>query len=210
MVWSSWGLTGWAPPKGLTKMTTDKRNEILTTYVGDVHALVAHGLEAIDRQVENLKDVSHQDAKTVVNAAKSMLEAQKSVLAARVEALGGSTTKPFKDAVSAIAGVAAGLINAVRPSETVKSLRDDHTYFSHLGISFLLLHTTAAGLSDAETEKLAEQGYRETARLVMMLDNTLPKITVEELREDGTTVLDVADKTREMLKNAWNREKSTT
>jgi len=189
-------------------MTTESRNEILTTYVGDVHALVAHGLAAIERQVENLKDVSHQDAKVVVNAAKSMLEAQKSVLQARVEALGGSTTKPVKDAVSAIAGVAAGLINAVRPSETVKSLRDDHTFFSHLGIAYLLLHTTAASLSDAATEALAEQGYRETARMVMMLDHTLPKVTIEELREENDSVLDVHAKTAAMLKNAWNREQS--
>lgn len=191
-------------------MTTDKRNETLTTYVGDVHALVTHGLEAIDRQVANLKDVSHQDAKAVVQAAKSMLEAQKSVLGARVEALGGSVTKPFKDAVSAVAGVAAGLINAVRPSETVKSLRDDHTFFSHLGISYLLLHTTAAGLSDTETEKLAEQGYRESARMVMMIDGALPKITVEELREGRElTVLDVQERTHAMLKKAWNRAEAS-
>lgn len=123
----------------------ETRKETLQTYVGDVQALVAHGLRAIDRQTENLAKVSHKDAKPAVDEAKRVLEQHLSTLNARLEELGGSATAPVKDAVSAIAGVAAGLINAVRPSETVKSLRDDATFFSGLGIAYLLLYTTASG-----------------------------------------------------------------
>src|SRR5688500_4621716 len=99
-------------------MALDKKNEILIKYVTDVHALVTHGVQAIHRQVANLKDVSHQDAKTAVAAFERILTQQKTELEARIKALGGSPTQPVKDAVSAVAGVAAGVINAVRPSET--------------------------------------------------------------------------------------------
>lgn len=186
-------------------MTTDKKNEIITTYVTDVHALVAHGAEAIHRQVENLKNVSHQDAKVAVAAFESMLKKQESELETRIKALGGKTTQPVKDAVAAVAGVAAGIINAVRPSETAKSLRDDHTYFNHLGIAWLMLHTTATSLGDSETASLAERGYADTTRAIMHVDRILPKIVVEELREDKTLhPADAQQQTNAMVKKAWS------
>jgi len=188
-------------------MTQENRNDVLKTYTSDVHALVTHGVQAIHRQVEQLKDVSHQDAKTAVALFEQTLRSQQSALEDRVKALGGSATGPVKDAVSAVAGVAAGLIDAVRPAETAKAIRDDHTYFSHLGISWLMLYTTASSLSDAETAALAQRGYQETTKMIMLVDRILPKIVVEELRENKTlTPLDVQDQTRVMIKNAWERE----
>jgi len=191
-------------------MAADKKNDTLTTYVTDVHALVTHGVQAIKRQVDNLEDVSHQDAKSAVSAFVSILEKQQRELEARVTALGGSVKQPAKDAVAAVAGVAAGLINAVRSSETAKSIRDDHTYFSHLGVAWLMLHTTASSLGDTETASLAERGYADTARMIMHVDRILPKIVVEELNEDKSLhPANVEEQTRSMIRNAWNREAST-
>lgn len=185
--------------------TNDTRNETLTTYVGDVHALVSHGLQAIERQVENLRNVSHKDALPAVREGQRILERQKAALQARLEALGGSASAPVKDAASALAGVAAGLINAVRPSETVKSLRDDAAFFSGLGIAYLLLYTTANGLADTETSTIAQEGYEDTARMVMHLDSILPKVTLEELRESKLPVADVTDRVKAMVTKAWDR-----
>ena len=137
--------------------------------------------------------------------AKRVLAQQKKLLEARIALLGGSATAPIKDAVAAVAGVAAGLINAVRASETVKSLRDDATYFGGLGVAYLLLYTTATGLSDNETANLAQQGYQEAARLVMHFDRILPRVTVEELRESKLEVMDVSAQVSGMVSTAWNR-----
>ena len=187
--------------------TTDKKNETLTTYVTDVHALVSHGLQAIERQVENLKDVSHQDAKTAVQKFASTLSIQKTALETRATELGGSTTQPVKDAVSAVAGVAAGIINAMRSSETAKSIRDDYTFFGQLNVAWMMLHTTAASLGDEQTASLAKKGYTEIAGLVMHIDQILPKIVVEELGEDKELApKNVSGETWEMVKGAWNRE----
>jgi ferritin-like metal-binding protein YciE len=188
-------------------MTTDKRNEVLTTYTSDVYALVSHGVQAIQRQVEQLKNVSHQDARVAVVAFERILKSQQSALEDRVKSLGGSASKPVKDAVSAVAGVAAGLIDAVRSAETAKSIRDDHTYFNHLGIAWLMLYTTATSLADAETAGLAQRGYEETTKMIMHVDKIMPKIVVEELREDRELApMDAQEATRAMVQHAWDRE----
>jgi ferritin-like metal-binding protein YciE len=184
---------------------TMTRTETLVTYVGDVHALVTHGLKAVERQVQNLNNVSHKQALPAVVEAERVLNQQKEALEARIQSLGGSTTAPIKDAVAAVAGIAAGLINAVRPSETVKSLRDDAAFFSSLGIAYLLLFTTAKGLDDMDTAMLAQAGYEGAARLVMHLDRILPSITVEELREENLDVKDVSDEVNAMVASAWDR-----
>ena len=188
-------------------MANNQKNEVITTYTSDVHSLVTHGVQAIHRQVEQLKNVSHQDAKTAVVAFESTLKRQQAALEDRIKALGGSATGPVKDAVSAVAGVAAGLIDAVRSAETAKAIRDDHTYFNHLGISWLMLYTTATSLADAETAALAERGYQDTTKMIMHVDRILPKIVTEELREDRELMpVDAQEQARVMIKNAWNRE----
>jgi hypothetical protein len=188
-------------------MANENRNEVLTTYASDVHALVSHGLQALHRQVEQLKDVHHRDAKTAVALFEQTLKGQQGALADRVAALGGTATGPVKDAVSAVAGVAAGLIDAVRPAETVKAIRDDYTYFSHLGVSWLMLYTTATSLADAETAALAQRGYEEITSMILRIDRITPKLVVEELRENKQlSPIDVQDQARVMVKNAWNRE----
>mgnify|MGYP000529200261 CR=1 FL=1 len=193
-------------------MATETPHSTLTTYVSDMHALVSHGLQAIERQVDNLKDKStkHPEAYAAVRDFQRTLQAHASMLDARVNALGGSSTQPVKDAVSAVAGFAAGLINAVRAEEASKSIRDDYTYFSHVAIGYLMLHTTAAGLGDRETAALAETGYRDAARIIMHIDHIMPTLVLQELREDGLGVTDVTSEALSMVKNAWNREASTT
>ena len=192
-------------------MANENRNQVLITYTSDVHALVSHGVQAIHRQVEQLKDVSHQDAKKAVAWFEQTLTSQQNALADRVKILGGSATGPVKDVVSAVAGVAAGLIDAVRPAETAKAIRDDHTYFSHLGISWLMLYTTATSLADAETAALAQRGYEDTTKMIMHVDRILPKIVVEELRENKQLApVDAQAQTRVMVKNAWDREAPST
>ena len=192
-------------------MTTDKKNETLTTYTSDVHALVSHGLQAIERQIENLKDVSHQDAKVAVHKFQATLTGQKSALEARIKELGGSTTQPVKDAVSAVAGVAAGIVNKMRASETAKSIRDDYTFFSQLNVAWMMLHTTAASLGDTTTAELAKRGYAEVAGLVMHIDQVLPKIVVEELGEDKElSPKNAAGETWSMVKDSWNRQAAPT
>src|SRR5918997_262155 len=108
----------------------DKMRGTITLFRSDLHALESHGHEAISRQVENLKDSGHHDAHRGTVELKGMLERHLAAIDARLKALGGSPTGPVKEAVSAVAGVAAGVYNKVRNEEASKSIRDDYTFFS--------------------------------------------------------------------------------
>jgi ferritin-like metal-binding protein YciE len=184
----------------------DRARETITKYLGDMHALESHGLQAISRQAEQLKDADHPEALSAVRDFKRTLEGHISALERRLEALGGSPTGPVKDAVSAATGVAAGLYNAVRNEEASKSVRDDYTFLSQTAIAYLMLHTTASGLGDDETKMLAERGYRDAARMVMQVDRLMPSLVLEELRQDGLRVDDVAEDCRAMVHDAWRRD----
>ncbi len=185
---------------------TEKRTATLTTYVTDMHALVNHGLRAVDLIAQNLKGEHHPAAVAAVVDIQRTLQGQLSSLDARAQALGGTTTQPIKDAVTAVTGFAAGLIAAVRPEEAAKSIRDSYTYLSHVAIGYLMLYTTASGLGDRETSILAEQGYRDAARLVILIDKIMPLLVIQELREDGLPMAEVSDEVHKMVVAAWQRE----
>jgi hypothetical protein len=182
----------------------------LTTYITDMHALINHGLKAIDRQAEHMrKKDPHPEALSVLGEFQRVLRGHLLQLDARAKTLGGKTTQPIKDAVTTLTGLAAGLISAVRPEEAAKGVRDDYTFLSHVAIGYLMLHTTASGLGDAETATLAEQGYRDAARLVMRIDQLLPSLVLQELRQDGLPVGPVgpvAEQSLMMVQRAWRRE----
>ena len=187
---------------------TEKRNATLTTYVTDMHALVNHGLRAIDLIAQNLKGEHHPEAEAAVADFQRTLQGHLTRLDARAKALGGSTTQPIKDAVTAVTGFAAGLIAAVRSEEAAKSIRDSYTYLSHVAIGYLMLYTTASGLGDHETSSLAEQGYRDAARLVILIDKIMPTLVIQELRENGLPMAEVSDEVHKMVVQAWQREAS--
>jgi ferritin-like metal-binding protein YciE len=184
----------------------ERARETITKYLGDMHALESHGLRAISRQAEQLKESGHPEALGAVREFKRTLEGHIAALEQRLKALGGSPTSPVKDAVSAAAGVAAGLYNAVRNEEASKSVRDDYTFVSHTAIAYLMLHTAAAGLGDRDTAVLAERGYRDAARMVMEIDRLMPGLVLEELRQDRLQVADVSEACRTMVHDAWRRE----
>jgi len=183
----------------------EKAKVVITKYLGDMHALESHGLQAVQRQVNQLKDSGHPDAQAGVVQFKQTLEAHVSALEGRLNALGGSGTHPIKEAVAAAAGVVAGIYNAVRSEEASKSIRDDYTFFSHSSIAYLMLHTTARSLGDEGTAMLAERGYRDMARLVMLIDKVMPQLVIAELTGDSLPAKDVSSDSARLITEAWAR-----
>jgi hypothetical protein len=188
----------------------EKGRAVLAKYLHDMHSLVGHGHEAIKRQREQLKDSGHARAHKAVEGFEATMDQHLAMLKRRLEALGESTTSPLQDAASAVAGVAAGLYNAVRSEEASKSIRDDYTFFSHSGIAYLMLHTTSEALGDRETGEVAARGYRDMARMMMEIDRFMPELVIHELRQDGHQAQDVAEKGRQLVHEAWRSGSATT
>ncbi len=186
---------------------TENTTATLTTYITDMYALINHGLKAIDRQAESLrKKDTHPEALAAVHEFQRVLRVNMMALETRAKALGGKTTKPLKEVVTTLTGIAAGLMAALRPEEASKAIRDDYTFLSHVAIGYLMLHTTATGLGDLETATLAEQGYRDAARLVMRIDQIMPTLVLQELRQDGLPVGPASEQSIMMVQRAWTRE----
>jgi hypothetical protein len=186
-------------------MTTE--TSTLTTYLTDMRALINHGLKAIDRQAEQLRRRNQQtEALAAVHEFQRVLRAHQTHLDARAGALGGKSTRTLKDVVTTITGLAAALMGALRPEHTAKDIRDDYTFLSHMAIGYLMLHATASGLGDGVTANLAEQGYRDMARLVMHIDRIMPALVLRELRKDGLPVGPISEQSLMMVQRAWDRE----
>ena len=183
----------------------DKARDQIAKYVHDVHSLITHGHQAIKRQREQLKDSGHADAVRAVAGFESTMDKHLEMLSSRLKAMGESTSSPVQDAASAVAGVVAGAYNAVRSEEASKSVRDDYTFFSHSGMAYLMLHTTALALGDQETGRMADRGYRDMARLMVEIDHLMPGLVVAEIRENGFTPRDVSAESSRLISEAWRQ-----
>src|SRR4051812_48117661 len=89
-------------------------NDILQQYVSDMLSLDEHIHEAIKRQIEDDRLKQFPEAAKVINTLHSTLDTHIAGLQSQLKSLGGETSGPVKEAVSAVAGVAAGLYDKVR------------------------------------------------------------------------------------------------
>ena len=178
-------------------------------YVEDMHSLLTHGLQPLASQTKESQMQDHPTALTFVQDAQRRLERQVSRLEARLRGLGTSPTTGIQDAASAVVGMVAGIYNHMRTEAVSKSIRDDYTFLSHCAVGYLMLMTTARALGDHDTEELAEEGYRDCARLVMDIDRFLPDLVVEELQADQLPAQNVGQWAQRIVHGAWTRQGAT-
>lgn len=180
----------------------NKEQELLTKYLGDMHALESHIYQAIDKQVGLLDD--HEDARQKTIQFRDTLQQHLQTVDARLNQLGGSPTHPIKQGAAAALGIAAGLIDKVRTSEAAKDLRDDYTAINHAIISYEMLYTTALAAGDQETADLSKRHLKDHAAFVMEITFFMPKLVLDELRQDGLAVAPTAQQAAEQgLHEIW-------
>lgn len=182
----------------------NKETETLTKYLGDMHALEAHILQAIDKQ-DKLLAAGHPEAKEMITTFRSTAQRHATALESRMQELGGSPTHPVKEAVAAFAGVVAGLYDKVRNEEASKDLRDDYTALNHAIIAYVMLHTTALAFKDQQTATLAMAQMQDYSRFVMQINAFMPEMVMQEFRQDGGFQLDETATTtaQKNLEAAW-------
>lgn len=167
----------------------DDRNRTLTTYVGDMHALEEHMLEAFETQLKLTQDTP--DAHAVVQQLVSSTRNHITVLQQRVAALGHpekTLTDSIKTAVAGLFGLAAGAIDAVRPQQVSKALRDSYTATNHAIIAYIMLQTTGIALNDQETADLAERHLADCVANAQAIAAVMPALVVKDLSDDVGSV----------------------
>lgn len=183
-------------------MPDDKQLSTIKTYVGDMYALESHIEEALDGQLEKVKD--HQKAAAAVRRFHGMVRSQRDHMKTHLDSLGGSSGGPIKSAVSAVFGMAAGVIDKVRTEAASKCLRDDYTAFNLAAIGYHMLYGTALMLGDQKTAALAEKHHRSYTDAVQDINQIILDVVAWELRKDGLKVNDKAmDSATETMNQDW-------
>lgn len=129
------------------------------------------------------------EAHAFVQKTEALLQNHMDKLEAHLESLGGSAAKPVKEAVTAVLGKAAGVIDNIRQNDKISAnLRDDYTALNLTAMSYTMLHTTGLALKDQATANLAQKHLMDLTPLITQLNEMMPKIVAHELQDEGENV----------------------
>jgi ferritin-like metal-binding protein YciE len=183
-------------------MAESQNRDTIQTYVGDMYALEGHIEEALDHQLNNFQD--HPKANAAIRRFHVMVRTQRDAMKAHLDALGGGTGGALKTAVSSVFGMAAGVVNKVRPEEMSKSLRDDYAAFNLAAISYHMLYGTALMLGFQETAQLAERHHRAYTDAIQDINQIILSVVALELKKDGHVIDEKAmDRATDTMNQDW-------
>jgi len=162
----------------------EKRVEVVSQYLSDMHVLESHILQPLKRQVNQTQD--QPDINRALQGYVTSTERHIARLEARLQALGSQDglADRAKQGVSALFGLAAGAIDMVRTHPFAKNLRDDYTAGSLAVISYVMLRTTALACDDKESAQLAETHMDETVEMLQWIAHTIPPQVVRDLERE--------------------------
>jgi ferritin-like metal-binding protein YciE len=184
-----------------------ERQDTLQQYVSDMLAVERHMLPAFENQSKDDRLARYPEAQRLVNKIESTIRSHIDGLEQHLENLGGDPASPVKSAVTAALGVAASVIENIRTNPLSKNLRDDFTVLSLATISYTMLHTTGQALMDQQTADLAETYLRDYTPLFTDINEVIPEVVVNELRDETETIdPGAAQRAIERTQRAWSRE----
>jgi ferritin-like metal-binding protein YciE len=183
------------------------RNDILQKYVSDMLALERHIHDAVRRQKDDDHVKQHPEASRVINKIEETLDEHIEHLERHLNSLGGEASSPVKNAVSAVAGAAAGVYDKMRSEEVSKMLRDDYTALGLAAISYTMLHTTGLALADHQTANIAMEHLAHWTPLIVEISEIIPLVVTKELADNGVMVsATVAQQAIRNTQQLWSRE----
>ncbi|MBC8120239.1 MAG: hypothetical protein H7Y22_00190 [Gemmatimonadaceae bacterium] len=165
-----------------------ERMDTLQQYVSDMLALERHIFEAVKRQTDDDHTKYLPEATRLIGKIEGMLGGHISETEQHLSSLGGDSGSPVKDAVAAVTGIAAGLIDKVRSNTVSKMLRDDYAALSLDAMGYTMLHTTGLALQHSPTADLALRHLYDLTPLIVEISEVIPLVVAKELLDDGETV----------------------
>jgi hypothetical protein len=182
------------------------KDEAINSYITDMLSLEEHIEKALRGQLEDLKNYPDVigDLKTIHRTVEHHVSDLRN-LSQRRNAR--TPADAIKRVGSALLGLGAAAIDLVRNEGLPKNLRDDYTAFSLASIGYVMLHTTALALDDAEVADLARQHFADYAHAVTVLHNVVPGAVIRFLREEGLPVReDVLPEVSRTIEEIWHSE----
>jgi ferritin-like metal-binding protein YciE len=183
-------------------MAESQNLERVKTFVGDLYSLESHVEEALDAQLEKCRD--HPKAYAAVRRFHGTVRTQRDAMKAHLDELGGETGGAVKSAVSAILGMAAGVVDKVRGEAVSKCLRDDYTAFNLAAIGYHMVYGAALMLGFPKTAEITERHHRAYTDMVQDINQIILDVVAWELRKEGLKVDEKAmDRATETMNQDW-------
>ncbi len=185
-----------------------QQRSTLQNYVGDMLALEKHLLEAVKHQREDENANRYAEAVNLIGKIEGVLHGHVAETEQHLGTLGGDPGSGIKAAISTVAGIAAGVIDRVRPVNTVsKMLRDDYAGLGLDAIGYTMLHTTGLALKSAATADLALRHLTDLSPLIVEISEVIPLVVARELADDGEAVdSTVGPEAVRNTQTAWKNE----
>jgi ferritin-like metal-binding protein YciE len=191
--------------------TGENERHSIQTYVSDMLALERHIAQPLKRQLDMPDTAKYGGALTAISQLQSLCASHVTALEQCLEQLGGHEASPVKSVWSTLLGAGAAAVDSVRKTKVSKNLRDDYTALSLASISYEMLHVTSLGLGDAAVGDLAKRHLADYARIVMQINQVIPDVVLQELRDDGETIqTDAADLIRQTTNEVWKSQSDGT
>lgn len=189
-------------------MSTEK-DDVLVKYVGDQLAAEKHVLEVVEGQLQDKDLVRYPHVVETLTEIRAILSNQVSVLASHLQEDLGETNSivgsSVKEAMTTMTSALATIYGKVRTEKVSKMLRDDYAALSMGSLAYTMLHATALALGNETTAGIAVKHLKEMTPLVVELNDIIPSVVVEELRERGLEVrLDADDEALKRSHEAWS------
>ena len=162
----------------------EKKIEVISQYVSDMHVLESHILTPLKRQVSQTED--QPDINRALQGYVATTQRHIARLEHRLQALGNQDglADRAKQGVSVLFGLAAAVIDTVRTHPFAKNLRDDYTAGSLAVVSYVMLRTTALACDDTESAQLAETHMNEIIEMLQWIARTIPAQVIRDLEHE--------------------------
>src|SRR5438067_11847987 len=102
----------------------NKANDLITTYVSDMLAFERSFCETLERQAREDRVRTLTEASRVIEKVHNTIQAHSAAIDEHLKTLGGKLTSNVKEAVVLLAGMAAGVLDKIRPHSVHKMRRD--------------------------------------------------------------------------------------
>ncbi len=185
------------------------RLDLITKHLADMTAVEKHVLEAVQRQRENDTVRNHIDVNTALIEAERVLNEHVDHLTRLSEEYGGDSENLLKKAITAAAGVAAGLYDQVRTDTMTRMLRDDYTAFSLIAMSYTAMHSFGLAIGEKKIADVALMHLKHVTPVLVEISKLVPITTVLETAtdHDGFTVdATVGPLAVQNTQAAWERD----
>jgi hypothetical protein len=185
------------------------RLSLIQKHISDQSALERHILEAVQRQREEDEVRADTDVNTLLIEIERTLEAHLDALGKLAQSYDAKTESALKKAITAVAGVAAGLYDKVRSEEVSRMLRDDYTALSLAAMGYTAFNAFGLTVKEPRIADLAERHLKDITPLLVSISEKLPLYVVKEtVKENPEATVDatVGPEAVRRTQSAWKRE----